>query len=233
MKRVLISTALLLVCILSFSQERVNTNTYLQFNKTTKALKKAMGYNGIMGEWEGKKNQIHSGFFGDSQDFIKLTVKTLTQNDTLYYVLIKNYDASGSSDYVVQVGDVYKYVGGGGSYNRDELFFFTKSEFEQIFHLDKNVKTINSFRMYSISTSSRNKSDKLPTSLVKEDKKGKKDFMNIRIADDGIMVRFLLPYHKDETWDKDYDIFPKCYFEMPLKDFNKWLEPVSPLGKQK
>lgn len=55
--------------------------------------------------------------------------------------------------------------------------------------------------------------------------------MNIRIADNGEMVRFLLPYHKEKSWRKETDIFPMCYFEMPLKDFYKWLEPVSPIAK--
>lgn len=52
--------------------------------------------------------------------------------------------------------------------------------------------------------------------------------MQIRIADDGKMVRFLLPYYNDGTWAKDYDIFSLCYFEMSLKDFYKWLKPITP-----
>ena len=73
---------------------------------------------------------------------------------------------------------------------------------------------------------------KISTNFIKNtNKNNKNDFMQIRIADDGKMVRFLLPYQKDEAWGKDYDLFPKCYFEMPLKDFYKWLEPVSPINK--
>ena len=231
MKKVLFSLALSLVCILSFSQERVNTKTYLQFDKTTKALKKVMGYKSVGGEWSSYKNKIIHALLNESQNFNSLTVKTITYNDTLYYVLIRNCDSFAPSNYIVQSGDVYLYRSGGSRLNNDVLFFFTAPEFEQIFHLDKNVKTIYSFRMYHQFTSRYGKSDlsKLPDFLIKKKDISKKDdFMNIRIADDGKMVRFLLPYHKDEAWGKDYDAFPKCYFEMPLKDFYKWLQPVAP-----
>ena len=231
MKKVLFSLALSLVCILSFSQERVNTETYLQFNKTTKALKKVIGYDGISGEWESNKNQIRGGWFDETQIFNKLTVKTLIYNDTLYYALIRNYNGSTSSDYVVSVGDVYKYVAGGGSVNGDKIYFFTTSEFEQIFHLNKDVTTIYSFKSY-YDTHSRFKKailSNIPDYILKNaNQNNKKDFMQIRIADDGKMVRFLLPYQRDETGPKDFDLFAHCYFEMPLKDFYKWLQPVAP-----
>lgn len=191
-----------------------------------------MGYNNISGEWENHKNRISC--LEDSQSFEKLTINTLTYNDTLYYVLIKNYYAPSSSDRIVQVGDVYKYVGGGGSHIGDKLFFFTASEFEQIFHLDKEKKTIYSFKTSLPPTTKNGKSDlsKLSDYIIKSaDKNNKNDFMNIRIADNGEMVRFLLPYHKEKSWRKETDIFPMCYFEMPLKDFYKWLEPVSPIAK--
>ena len=234
MRKILINIAFSLVCILSFSQERVDTNTYLQFDKTTKALKKAIGYNGIR-NWKSEKNQIYSGWLGETQKFNKLTVKTLTYNDTLYYVLIKSYTGSASSDRIVKSGDVYKYRSGGGSVNGDLLYFFTATEFEQIFHLDKKTKTIHSFREY-IETYSHYKKSSLPKIsdyvLRSANKNEKNDFMQIRIADDGKMVRFLLPYQKDELWSKeDFDLFSLCYFEMPLEDFHKWLEPVSPISK--
>lgn len=234
MKRILIGITLSLVCILAFSQERVNTEKYIQFDKTTKALKKVIGYEGTGGEWESEKNRISHGMLGDTQKFEKLTVKTVTYNDTLYYVFIRNSNTSAPSDYVVQVGDVYKYVAGGGSYNKDLLYFFTASEFEQIFHLDKNTKTIYSFKVYSRPTGRFGRSDlsKISDAIIRvPDKNQKKDFINIRIADDGKMVRFLLPYQKNKYWNKDDDLFPLCYFEMPLKDFQKWLKPVSPLEK--
>lgn len=232
MKKVLIGMALSLICILSFSQERINTETYIQFDKTTKVLNKVMGYVGVHGEWESYKNQVHHGMLNDSQNFKKLMVKTLMYNDTLYYVLIRNCDSFAPSNYVVSTGDVYQYRSGGSRLNSDFLFFFTAPEFEQIFHLDKQTKTIYSFRTYDQSTKN-GKSDlsKLPDFLISYPYKGEKDFMNIRIADDGKMVRFLLPYHKDKTWRKGRELFPECYFEMPLKDFNKWLEPVAPLEK--
>lgn len=231
MKKVLIGLALSLVCILSFSQERVNTQTYLEFDKTTKVLKKVMGYVGIGRKWRSYKNEISHALLNESQNFNRLTVKTLTCNDTLYYVLIRNCDSYAPSNYIVQAGDVYLYRSGGGQLNSNVLFFFTAPEFEQIFHLDKNVTTIYSFRTYDQSTAQHGKSylPKLEDFLIKgKDKNKKGDFMNIRIADDGKMVRFLLPYHKDDAWGKDYDIFPDCYFEMPLKDFYKWLQPVAP-----
>lgn len=235
MKKVLIGIVLSLVCILSFSQERVNnTETYLQFEKTTKALKKVIGYRGSTGEWKSEKNQIYHAQLGDTQKFHKLTVKTTIYNDTLYYVLIRNYTGSSSSDRIVKAGDVYKYVAGGGSSKRDVLYFFTANEFEQIFHLNKEAKTIYSFKRYMEYTDSRGQSNLSKVSdyvLKSADKNKENDFMQIRIADDGKMVRFLLPHHKDETWDEDEDWFPTCYFEMPLKDFNKWLEPVAPLEK--
>ena len=232
MKKTLISIALSLICILSFSQERVKkAETYLQFEKTTKALKKVIGYNGIR-NWKSEKNQIYSGWLGDTQKFNKLTVKTVTYNDTLYYVLIRNYTGSASSDYVVRAGDVYKYVAGGGSDKSDVLYFFTTNQFEQIFHLNKEAKTIYSFKMYMEFTNSRGQSNlsKISDYVLKSaNKNNKNDFMQIRIADDGKMVRFLLPYKKDKLWPKkDFDLFSLCYFEMPLKDFNKWLEPVAP-----
>ncbi len=233
MKKALIGIALSLVCILSFSQERVNTETYLNFEKTTKALKKVIGYKGIAGEWKSEKNQITHALFEDTQKFDKLTVKITTLNDTLYYVLVRNFYGSGPSDHIVKSGDVYKYQGGGSSRKTDLLYFFTAPEFEQIFHLDKNAKTIYSFRHYNNHLYDY-KSDfsKISTNFIKNtNKNNKNDFMQIRIADDGKMVRFLLPYQKDEAWGKDYDLFPKCYFEMPLKDFYKWLEPVSPINK--
>ena len=231
MKRILIAIALSLVCVLSFSQERINTEKYLQFDKTTKALKKVMGYDGVMGEWKSKKNYIHNGGFGDTQKFNKLTVKTIIYNDTLYYALIRNYTSYTSSDYIVSVGDVYKYEPGGGSINTNAVYFFTTAEFEQIFHLDKKAKNIYSFKNYHDSSLRFKKSNISTISdyiLKSANKNNKKDFMQIRIADDGKMVRFLLPYHKDELWLKDYDIFPECYFEMPLKDFYKWLKPIMP-----
>lgn len=233
MKAALIGIALSFICILSFSQERINTETYLQFDKTTKALKKVMGYVGIGGEWKSEINQIFHGLLGETQKFDKLTVKTTTLNDTLYYVLIRNFQGSGPSDFIVKSGDVYKYQSGGSSIKTDVLYFFTASEFEQIFHLDKNSKTINSFRHFNNHLFNY-KSDfsKISTDIIENaNKNNKKDFIQIRIADDGKMVRFLLPYQKDESWRKGYDLFPKCYFEMPLKDFYKWLEPVSPIKK--
>lgn len=233
MKKGLISIVLSFVCIFSFSQERVNkTEIYLQFEKTTKALKKVIGYRGISGEWKSEKNRIYHGQLGDTQKFHKLTVKTTIYNDTLYYVLIRNYTGSAPSDYVIKSGDVYKYVAGGGSSKRDVLYFFTANEFEQIFHLSKDAKTIYSFKNYMEYSNSRGQSNLSKISdyvLQSADKNRKNDFMQIRIADDGKMVRFLLPYHKDETWRKGRELFPECYFEMPLKNFNKWLEPVSPL----
>ena len=231
MKKILFGLVLSLVCILSFSQERVNTETYLHPDKTTKALKKVMGYRGTTGEWTSEKNQILHAMLEDTQNFNKLTVKTIIYNDTLYYVLIRNYTGSAPGDYVVQVGDVYKYIGGGGSLTGDFLYFFTADEFEQIFHLNKKTKTIYSFRAYDYSTTlnGKLKLSNIPDSFIRNSDKSKKDnFMNIRIADDGKMVRFLLPYQKDESWDKDEDLFPECYFEMPLKDFYKWLQPVAP-----
>lgn len=229
MKKALIGIALSFVCILSFSQERVNTRTYIQFDKTTKVLNKVMGYKGVHGEWESYKNLINFGLIEDSQNFKKLSVKTIMHNDTLYYVLIRNCDSFAPSNYVVSTGDVYQYRSGGSRLNSDVLYFFTAPEFEQLFHLDKQTKTIYSFRTFDQSTKN-GKSDlsELPDFFISDPYKGEKDFMQIRIADDGKMVRFLLPYHKDETWDKDEDWFPLCYFEMPLKDFNKWLEPVAP-----
>ncbi len=230
MKKVLIGIALSFVCILSFSQERVNTKTYIQFEKTTKVLNKVMGYVGIGGEWESYKNLINHAQIEEFQNFKKLTVKTIIHNDTLYYVLIRNCDSFAPSNYVVKTGDVYQYQSGGDRLNSDVLFFFTASEFEQIFHLDKQTKTIYSFRTYDKSTrDGKSRLSDLPDFLISEPYKRVKDFMQIRIADDGEMVRFLLPYHKDQTWDKDEEWFPICYFEMPLKDFNKWLKPISPL----
>lgn len=192
-----------------------------------------MGYEGAGGKWTSDKNRIYFGSLTDYQNFNKITIKTTMYNGTLYYVLIRNCDSFAPSNYVVPVGDVYRYVSGGERLNSDVLFFFTALEFEQIFHLDKKTKTIYSFRTYDKSTTSRGKSDfsKLSNHLIKEDKIKTKDFMNIRIADDGEMVRFLLPYQRDETWEKEFDVFPICYFEMPLKDFYKWLEPVSPIAK--
>lgn len=232
MKKILIGIALSLVCILSFSQERVNTETYIQFDKTTKTLNKVIGYRGVGGEWKNYKNTIVHAQLEDSQNFKKLTVKTLTHNNTLYYVLIRNCDSFAPSNYVVQTGDVYQYRSGGSRLNSDVLFFFTASEFEQIFHLDKQTKTIYSFRTYDQSTrDGKSRLSALPDFLITKPYKKEKDFMQIRIADDGKMVRFLLPYHNDGTWGKGYDIFSLCYFEMPLKDFYKWLKPVSPLEK--
>ncbi len=229
MKKVLICIALSLICILPFSQERINTETYIQFDKTTKALNKVMGYVGVGGEWESYKNLINHAQIEDSQNFKKLTVKTIIRNDTLYYVLIRNCDSFAPSNYIVSTGDVYQYRSGGSRLNSDVLFFFTAPEFEQIFHLDKQTKTIYSFRTYDKSTrDGKSRLSDLPDFLISDPYKGEKDFMNIRIADDGKMVRFLLPYHKDKTWRKGRELFPECYFEMPLKDFNKWLEPVAP-----
>lgn len=230
MKKALIGIALSFVCILSFSQERINTETYLQFDKTTKGLNKVMGYVGVGGEWESYKNLINHAQLEEFQNFKKLTVKTLIHNDTLYYVLIRNCDSFAPSNYVVKTGDVYQYQSGGDRLNSDVLFFFTASEFEQIFHLDKQTKNIYSFRTYDQSTrDGKSRLSELPTFFISEPYKREKDFMQIRIADDGEMVRFLLPYHKDQTWRKGRELFPECYFEMPLKDFNKWLKPVSPL----
>ena len=232
MKKILIGIALSFACILSFSQERVNTKTYIQFDKTTKILNKVMGYVGVGGEWEIYKNRIHHAQIENFQNFKKLSVKTLMYNDILYYVLIRNSDSFAPSNYVVRTGDVYQYRSGGSQLNSDILYFFTAPEFEQIFHLDKQTKTIYSFRTYDKSTrDGKSRLSDIPDFLISDPYKGEKDFMQIRIADDGKMVRFLLPYHKDETWDKDEDWFPLCYFEMPLKDFYKWLEPVAPLEK--
>lgn len=234
MKKILISMVLLLVCILSFGQERVNTETYIQFNKTTRALKKVIGYNGIVSNWQSNKNKIFHALLGDTQKFNKLTVKTLTYNDTLYYALIRNYDGSGIGNNIVKSGDVYLYRGGGSTMNRNVLYFFTASQFEQVFHLDKETKTIYAFKNFMDYNTYNDKSDlnKLTDYILKSANKDKEnDIMQIRIADDGKMVRFLLPYQKDERWDKDDDLFPLCYFEMPLKDFYKWLEPVSPITK--
>lgn len=230
MKKALIGIILSFVCILSFSQERINTETYIQFDKTTKVLNKITGYNGASGEWKNYKNTIVHAQIEDSQNFKKLSVKTIMRNDTLYYVLVRNCDSFAPSNYVVKTGDVYQYRSGGGQLNSDVLTFFTASEFEQIFHLDKQTKTIYSFRTYDKSTrDGKSRLSDLPDFLISEPYKRVKDFMQIRIADDGEMVRFLLPYHNDGTWGKGYDIFTLCYFEMPLKDFNKWLKPVSPL----
>ncbi len=188
-----------------------------------------MGYVGVGGEWESYKNLINHAQIEDSQNFKKLTVKTIIRNDTLYYVLIRNCDSFAPSNYIVSTGDVYQYRSGGSRLNSDVLFFFTAPEFEQIFHLDKQTKTIYSFRTYDKSTrDGKSRLSDLPDFLISDPYKGEKDFMNIRIADDGKMVRFLLPYHKDKTWRKSRELFPECYFEMPLKDFNKWLEPVAP-----
>ena len=230
-QRTLICIALSLVCVLAFSQERINKpKDYIQFEKTTKALKKVIGYCGVGGEWESYKNTIHHARIEDAQEFKKLSVKTTTYNDTLYYVLIRNWDSTGPSGFVVKSGDVYRYYSGGGRTNRDVLYFFTASEFEQIFNLGKQTKTIYSFRTYDQDTKyGKSQLSELPAFLLQKRYDREIDFMQIRIADDGKMVRFLLPYHKDEGWTpKDYDLFPECYFEMPLKDFNKWLEPVRP-----
>ncbi len=231
-QKTLIGIALSLVCALAFSQERINKpKDYILFEKTTKALKKIIGYNGVGGEWESWKNYIYNAQLGDTQKFNKLTIKTTTYNDTLYYVLIRNYTGSLSTDYVRKVGDVYKYSAGGHSYNSDILYFFTANEFEQIFHLNKQAKTIYSFKTHIQYADFRDRSTLYKTSgytLRSADKNEKFDFMQIRIADDGKMVRFLLPHHKDQTWKIVKDWFPYCYFEMPLKSFNKWLEPVRP-----
>lgn len=233
MKKVLIGLALSLICVLSFSQERVNTQTYLQFNKTTKALKKVIGYDGVMEKWKSKKNEIRNGWFDETQIFNKLTVKTLIYNDTLYYALIRNYNGNTSSDYVVSVGDVYKYVSGGGSVNGDKIYFFTTSEFEQIFHLNKDITTIYSFKNCYDNHSRFKKPilSNIPEYILKTaNKNNKNDFMQIRIADDGKMVRFLLPYQMNNIHigPKDFDLFAHCYFELSLKDFYKWLQPVAP-----
>ena len=189
-----------------------------------------MGYVGIGGEWESYENQISHACLNDSQNFKKLAVKTLTYNDTLYYALIRNCDSFAPSNYIVQSGDVYLYRSGGGRLNSDVLFFFTAQEFEQIFRLDKNTKTIYSFRTYDLSThNGKSRLSTLPDDFIKRtDKSRKGEYMNIRISDDGKMVRFLLPYYNDGTWGQGYDIFSFCYFEMPLKDFYKWLQPVAP-----
>lgn len=232
MKKAIISVVLSLICALSFNQERINTETYIQFDKTTKALKKVIGYRGTTGEWQSEKNRIFHALLGDTQKFNKLTVKTLTYNDTLYYALIRNYDGSGIGNRIVKSGDVYLYRGGGSTMNRNVLYFFTAAQFEQLFHLDKETKTIYSFKNFMDYNTYNDKSDlnKLTDYILKSANKNKEnDIMQIRIADDGKMVRFLLPYQKDEKWIKDYNLFPKCYFEMPLKDFYKWLKPVSPL----
>lgn len=232
MKKTIISIVLSLVYILSFSQERIDTETYIKFDKTTKALKNIFGYSNITRKWEKQKNQVYFGLINDTQKFNKLTVKTLTYNDTLYYALIRNYDGSSIGNYIVKSGDVYLYQGGGSTMNRNVLYFFTAAQFEQLFHLNKETKTIYSFKNFTDYNTYNDKSDlnKLTDYILKSANKNKEnDIMQIRIADDGKMVRFLLPYQKDERWIKDYNLFPKCYFEMPLKDFYKWLKPVSPL----
>lgn len=234
MKKILISIAFSLICILSFCQERIDTNTYLQFNKTTRTLKKVVGYSNITGKWERQKNQVYYGLIDDTQKFNILTVKSLIYNDTLYYVLIKNYTGSASTDRIVKSGDTYKYRSGGGSVNGDLLYFFIAAEFEQIFHLDEKAKTIYSFKKH-LETYSRYKKPTLPNIseyvLKSANKNQENDFMQIRISDDGKMVRFLLPYQRKEIKKKNIDLFSNNYFEMPLKDFYKWLKPVSPLNE--
>lgn len=234
MRKVLINIAFLLVCILSFSQERVDTNTYLQFDKTTKTLKNIVGYSNITGKWERQKNQVYYGLIDDTQKFNKLTIKTLTYNDTLYYALIRNYDGSGIGNRIVKSGDVYLYQGGGSTMNRNVLYFFTATQFEQLFNLDKETKTIYSFKSFIDYNTYNDKSDinKLTDYILKSANKNKEnDFMEIRITDDGKMVRFLLPYQRNEIWKKNADLFHNNYFEMPLKNFEKWLEPITPTEK--
>lgn len=215
MKKTLVGIIISLVCILSFCQERIDTDTSLHFNKTTKSLKNVIGYNHYDGKWYSKKNSFQYNYFSDAQEFKSLIVKTFVYNDTLYYALIKNHDK-----YVER----YSKLRLGGEYiNENMIYLFTAPEFEQIFHLDKTAKFIYSFK----DIVDYNAIDIPNYLLTSANKAPKNKSMEIRIADDGNMVRFLLPDNPKEMLG-EYDWLKSSYFEMPLKKFYDWLNPVAP-----
>lgn len=221
MRKILVGIILSFICILSFSQERVNTNTSLRFDQTTKALKKIIGYNCFDGKWYHSENTFKYTVLEATQKFNKLTVKTLIYNERLYYVLIRNFD---------EYAQRYPSLGfGGGSYiNYDVLFFFTAPEFEQIFQLNKTAKFIYSFRKLEIANIlKRSNLSDISIDVLDVDKNKKETPMIIRIADDGMMIRFLLP---DQTLDEKNEILKSKYFEISLKKFYDWLKPITPQG---
>lgn len=219
MRKILVGIILSLVCILSFCQERIDTNTSLHFSKTTKTLNTIIGYNHYNKKWYNEKNEIPHSYYSEAQKFKKLTVKSLTYNDTLYYVLIRNFD---------EYAERYPSLGfGGGNYiNYDILFFFTAPEFEQIFQLNKTAKLIYSFRKFETANIlKRSNLSDISIDVLDVDKNRKETPMIIRIADDGMMIRFLLP---DQTLDEKNDILKSKYFEISLKKFYDWLKPITP-----
>lgn len=215
MKKTLLGLVLLFVCSLSFAQERVDNSTLVSFDKSTKALRKVMGYSydDYKGEWEETKNSISRYSLYDSQNFYKLTAKAVNYEGVVFYLLIVYQENIYESGY---------YRPRLNSLDLNFGYLFTASEFEQLFDLTNTEKEVYPF--YKIDT--YGEGDPI---IVREDMllyfdEIIEERIQIRMSDNGEMVRFLLPNSVPDNH------FETNYYEMPKKKFYKWLEPIMPAG---
>lgn len=226
MKKTLLGLVLLFVCSLSFAQERVDRNDLVPFDKSTKALKRLKGYS--YDDFRGKWEEIDHGFFAnilDKQRFRKLRVRTVNYGGSVYYVLIR-YNTKSSSSYC------HGHIVGASIEKDNKGYIFTASEFEKIFDLDKTKKRIYPFS--EVYSSEDVKSVAIHDYDFYSTSRRCKEYILIRIADDGEMVRFLFPNPVcDEFIPVVERLFETNYLEMSKKQFYKWLEPIMPPGLDK
>lgn len=218
MKKLLLG-ALLLLSTLSFSQDRVNDETFnIRFNKIGKKLETCSGFQywEYKGEWAEYKTSKEGCNRLGYENFYFMFFTEISYNKEVFYILnIKSIDGS------------YKYPSikkGFYSYFTIRSYIFTEKEYNNLKNYT-SAKSIISFETidYSMKESIEQSMENLRINSINaiKNKYGSKNEFLIKVENDNT-IRFILPL-KDKTWKKDWG-FDKMYWETTKTNFNILIE---------
>lgn len=234
MKKLIMVTMIALTSLTSFGQDRVNRQK-LSFEQSSEVLTNSTGweYNETLGEWIDYTNVISKnkdfkdkykslqGSYMMSESpfkFNSLQIKTLTYNNTKYYVLLHD-NWTGRYKYP-SIRQDWK------EYKRVDAYIFNETEYQNLKNF-KNV-TFSNVVKYDLEYEEYDETkllDLIQTELSTpkssyDIKYGSKWGMLITTSKDG-NIRFLTPTILDLVIKyKTYD-FTKMYFETNSDNFNK------------
>jgi hypothetical protein len=229
MKKFFMAIVLCLVCTVSFGQDRVNrvNPTYESEGYVLKDII-GWGYNEQLGQWRGYPNVIwtwdeeydnSSWDKSISDDIISLQIKTITINDTLYYVLVREHYC-GRYKYPEIHVDWYYFI-------TKDLMLLTIDDIRKLRNIQNEPTTICAI---TATMNSRN-ADKNEVNYILKELREKdflqdKDYITIYQATDG-SIRFIfgsyLPYNYEKHQDDEHLDMEKSYFEITEEDYLKFI----------
>ena len=204
MKRIIIVIVLCFIWNCVFCQERVNRVPILYDSISQQKLTNAIKwtYYSYSGEWHSQKNIRDEGNFSSIQS------KTITIDSVKYFVLYVE-TKQGAYDYPeLRIG--YH------TFNMDELWIFTKDDFNKLFEINNNISVIP---YLNTSVLSREREEDDIYNGIKHRFLSDERYIGIYEATDG-SIRFTFGWYKYNKKDVIKSMETK-YFEVSQEEWMK------------